>query len=248
MPTKTPAPAYDSDLALIHDAGFGHVARAAASGLLSTLKQQKYSTGTVVELGCGSGILSEVVARAGYDVVGYDISPAMIDLARQRVPDGRFNCQSFVDVELPGCVAVTAVGEIFNYLFDRRNTLQTVIKVWRRIFKALSPGGVLLFDMALVGRIPAGQVRTYAETEDWACLYEGVEQTEKKTLERRITTFVRDGAVFRRAQELHRLRLYEQAQLVEPLKHIGFRVRPLKAYGDWKFPPGWRGFLCLKPR
>ena len=247
MAKKTAAPAYDTDLAFIHDAGFGHVARAAADELLARLKKKKFTSGTVVELGCGSGILSERVARAGYDVVGFDISPAMVELSQKRVPSGRFECRSFVDADLPRCVAVTAVGEIFNYLFDRRNSLSTVTRVWRRVYKALAPGGVLLFDMALVGRIPAGRLRTYAETEDWACLYEGIEHAEKKALERHITTFVREGDAFRRAKELHRLKLYERAELVEPLENIGFQVRALKRYDAWKFPPGWLGFACVKP-
>lgn len=246
--TKSAAPAYEADLALIHDAGFGHVARAASEELLTLLQKQKFSAGTVVELGCGSGILSEKVAKAGYDVVGYDISPAMVALSQQRVPSGRFESQSFVDVELPPCVAVTAIGEIFNYLFDRRNSLSTVLKVWRRIYKALEPGGVLLFDMALVGRVPGGRFRTYAETDGWACLYEGVEDPDRRTIERHISTFVREGELFRRATELHKLRVYERDELLEPLQAIGFKVRTLKQYGDWKFPPGWLGFACLKPR
>ncbi len=248
MAAKKSSPAYDTDLAFIHDAGFGHVARAAADELLARLKKPQLKSGTVVELGCGSGILSERAAQAGYDVVGFDISPAMVELARKRVPAGKFLCQSFVDAELPCCVAVSAVGEIFNYLFDRRNSLSTVSKVWRRVFTSLVPGGVLLFDIALVGRIPAGKFRTYSETDDWACLYEGIEQAERKTLERHITTFVREGETFRRAKELHRLKLYDRDELVESLEKIGFRVRTLKAYGEWKFPPGWLGFACVKPR
>jgi len=245
---KNSGPAYDTDLAYIHDAGFGHVARAAADELLARLKKPPLKSGTVVELGCGSGILSERAAKSGYDVVGFDISPAMVELAKKRVPDGKFLCQSFVDVDLPRCVAVAAIGEIFNYLFDSRNSLSTVNKVWRRVYKSLMPGGVLLLDMALAGRIPAGKFRTYAETDDWACLYEGIEQAEKKTLERHITTFVREGETFRRAKELHRLKLYERDELVESLNKIGFQVRTLKAYSAWKFPPGWLGFACVKPK
>lgn len=248
MATKKSAPAYNADLAMIHDTGFGHVATAAAEELLGVLEKQKLSSGTVVELGCGSGILSERAAKAGYEVVGFDISPAMVDLSRTRVPGGRFVCQSFVDAELPRCVAVTAVGEIFNYLFDRRSSLTTLTKVWRQVYKALEPGGVLLFDMALVGRVPAGRFRTYTETDDWACLYEGIEHRDKKTLERHITTFVREGESFRRAKELHQLKLYELYELVAPLEKIGFKVRTLTKYGQWKLPPGWRGFLCIKPR
>ena len=92
MAKKSSSPAYDTDLAFIHDAGFGHVACAASDELLDMLKRQKINAGTVVELGCGSGILSDRLAQAGFDVVGYDISPAMVELARKRVPATSRSC------------------------------------------------------------------------------------------------------------------------------------------------------------
>jgi SAM-dependent methyltransferase len=74
--------------------------------------------GLVIDLGCGSGILSREVADAGYDVLGIDISPAMIDLARRRVPYGDFRVGSVLTGDLPPCIAVAAVGEVINYAFD----------------------------------------------------------------------------------------------------------------------------------
>src|SRR5262245_16914733 len=109
--------AYASDLAYIHDVGHGHFARQAAPALLKLLQQHAITSGTVVDLGCGSGIWAEALVKAGYNVLGIDISAAMIDIARQRVPKAQFQVGSYLKAELPPCVAVTSIGECLNYLF-----------------------------------------------------------------------------------------------------------------------------------
>src|SRR5207248_1113162 len=114
--------AYRDDLAYIHDAGFGGLARAAGPVLVEALRRRGFAGGLVVDLGCGSGIVSRAVAEAGYDVLGIDISPAMIALARERVSGGTFRVGSVISTEIPRCIAVVAVGEVFNYLFDPENT------------------------------------------------------------------------------------------------------------------------------
>src|SRR5262245_24110795 len=60
---------YREDLAHVHDAGFGALARHGAEALLAALARQGLTSGLVIDLGCGSGILSEIVANAGYDVL-----------------------------------------------------------------------------------------------------------------------------------------------------------------------------------
>jgi SAM-dependent methyltransferase len=248
MAKRSGVKAYESDLAYVHDAGFRGFAESAAPFLISHLRGQNRRGGLVVELGCGSGIQAAAVIDAGYDVLGFDISPAMIELARQQAPKGEFRVASFLDVEIPHCLVVTAVGEIFNYLFDERNSPAQLEMLFRRVFAALEPGGRFLFDVALVGRIPEGVRRTFAEGADWACLYEGREDSSKKSLTRQITSFRRVGDHFQRHTETHRLRLYEREPLRESLRKIGFRVRTLRSYGEFVFPPGYAGFLCTKPK
>src|SRR5262249_43106923 len=110
--------AYENDLAYIHDSGFGEFARGSAPGLLKLLRQSGITDGLVVDLGCGSGIWARELADSGFRVIGVDISPAMIQLARQRVPEADFEVGSFVQFHIPACRVVTALGEVFNYLFD----------------------------------------------------------------------------------------------------------------------------------
>jgi SAM-dependent methyltransferase len=238
--------AYRADLAYIHDAGFGSFALAASQTLLGLLRAQGVRAGRVVDLGCGSGILAAALVKAGYDVLGFDISSAMVELSRRRVPRATFRRASVLDAEIPPCAAVTAVGEIFNYLFDPRQSPAQLTKIFRRVHRALAPNGVFLFDAALLGRVPGGTRRSYNEDADWACLFEAREDKRKKLLTRRITTFRRVGGVYRRASEVHRLRLYERQELLAPLEKLGFRVRTVRSYGAVKFPPGYLGFIARK--
>jgi SAM-dependent methyltransferase len=142
---------YDEDLAYIHDSGFTDLARSAATTLLGALRKQKIRNGLVVDLGCGSGVLAERLTGAGYEVLGIDVSPAMLKIARRRAPRARFLRRSLFDLEIPGCVAVTAIGESLNYIFDNRGP-SGLNSLFTRIHHALMPGGLLIFDLAGPGR------------------------------------------------------------------------------------------------
>ncbi|HEY2894977.1 MAG TPA: class I SAM-dependent methyltransferase [Pirellulales bacterium] len=238
---------YRSDLAFIHDAGFGHFATHAADFVIGQLQAVGKRSGLIVDLGCGSGILAERVTQAGYDVLGFDLSSAMVQLARKRAPTGTFQNESFLTAQFPSCVAVTAIGEVFNYLSDSTNTLARLRKFFRRVHQALEHGGLFVFDVALVGRVPGGFRQGHSQGADWACLYEAREDTHRKQLERRITTFRKAENEYRREQEVHRLRLYERAELAGEPREAGFRVRTLRRYGELKFPPGYAGFRARKP-
>jgi enterochelin esterase-like enzyme len=146
-------------------------------------------------------------------------------------------------------VAVTAIGECFNYLFDDvGNTDQALYELLQRIHKALDPGGLLLFDVAEPGRVPdsSGLQRTHTEGEDWTVLMSAQEEHENRLLTRRITTFRKVGELYRRDEEIHRLRLVARSELLEALGDLGFEVAILESYGQLQLPPGLTGFLAHK--
>ncbi len=240
--------AYRDDLAYIHDAGFGRFAQAAGPVLLEELSQRGVKDGLVIDLGCGSGILSRVMSEAGYDVLGIDISSAMIAMARRRVPRGQFRVESLHTAEFPRSVAVAAVGECINYLFDSGNTKSSLAKLLRRIHQSLVSGGLFLLDVAEPGRVPGtGIGRSYFEGDDWAVLVTNEEDRGRKLLTRRITSFRRVGDLYRRDQEVHRQRLLAGPDLAAQLRCIGFRVRILRGYGTLRFGRGHVGLLARKP-
>lgn len=241
--------AYREDLSWIHDLGFGHLARDAAERLLRIFAAEGVEEGRVVDLGCGTGILAEAVSNAGYEMLGIDLSPAMIELARRRIPDARFRCESLLESELPPCAAVVAVGECFNYLFDARNSREQLQQLFARIHEALEPGGILLFDAAGPGRVTDEEaVKTHVDGGDWALLMNAEENSETRRLTRCITSFRRIGELFRRDDECHELALWPAEELVADLEAAGFSVELLEGYADQPLPPGLYAVLARKAR
>jgi len=239
--------AYRNDLTHIHDTGFSGLAGAAGPVLVEALQAGGINNGLVIDLGCGSGILSRAIYQAGYDVLGIDISDAMIALARQRVPRAEFRVESLLKAELPPSVAVAAVGEAINYLFDPDNTRSTLAKLLVRIYDALQPSGLFLLDVAEPGRVAGnGPVRTYFEGSDWVVLVSSEEDRRRRLLTRRITSFRQVGELYRRDQEIHRQRLLSRSELEAQLRSIGFRVRTLRGYGRLRFGKGHVGLLARK--
>lgn len=237
--------AYKRDLAYVHDVGFGTFAGRTAPGVLSILRKPGVSNGLVVDLGCGSGLWARRLTEAGYGVLGVDISRDMIALARERAPKGSFRTGSFLDVNFPECVAITALGEIFNYTFDRRNSRSALAGLFRRAFRALRPGGLLIFDVAEPGRA-RGATRNFWQGRDWVCLVEFVHDKARHRLTRRITTFRKVGGQYRRAEETHVQQLYRASELADDLRKIGFRVRIVRGYGEFRLAKAHAALIARK--
>jgi SAM-dependent methyltransferase len=231
--------AYDEDLAYTHDRGFGHVAEDAARYVLTLLPERA----SVVELGCGSGITARRLTDAGHDVLGIDQSPARIALTRERAPRARFEVASFVTATLTDCDAVLAIGEVFNYLFDERNTRAALPALFARIHAALRPGGVLLFDLAGPGVLRGDGRRTFSAGPDWAVLVEYRERGD--VLTRHITSFVERGSGYRRSEEVHRQRRHRPAEVLPLLRAAGFHARNTRGYSPG---PGRHVYLARRPR
>jgi SAM-dependent methyltransferase len=183
--------------------------------------------------------------RAGYQVLGVDYSAAMLKIARQRAPQARFRRASFLEVELPECAAVTALGECFNYLFDPANGQKALAQFLARVQQALCPGGMLIFDVAQPGR-GRGPRQKHVVGKDWAVLVDVEEDTSTALLTRHITAFRQVGNLYRRSEEVHRLHLYRGADLVTALRRLGMRARLARRYGSFGLPHGIVGIVAHK--
>src|SRR6476646_7315038 len=95
---------YGRDLAYVHDRAFGHLARAGGVSLIRQPERAGFDDGMVVELGAGSGITARLLTEQGYDVLGVEVSPDLVEIARQRAPAAHFLNASLLDAELPQCV------------------------------------------------------------------------------------------------------------------------------------------------
>lgn len=238
---------YREDLAYIHDVGFRTYTLQALPGILAILKQQGLQEGLIVDLGCGSGLSAEAFVRAGYRVLGIDLSAAMIDIARTRVPEAEFRVESLFRVEIPECSAVVSIGECFNYLFDPHS--QDLIQVFQRIYHALASGGLFIFDIAEPAQVPSlSPIKSFTEGEDWIVLVEKKEDPQQQILTRRIITFRQVGDQYRRDDEVHCQQLYAAEDIVAMLQQVGFQVEVGHRYGAFALPDAHAVLLAQKPR
>jgi SAM-dependent methyltransferase len=233
---------YGEDLAYIHR----HWVEGAGPGVLELLRKGRVTRGRVVDLGCGGGIWAKELCRAGYDVTGVDISAAMIALARERAPEATFRRGSLFTVKLPRCDAVTSLGECVNYLFDpqaERNG--TMHRFFRRVHDALRSGGLFVFDV----RRPDGaapHAQGHRTGPDWAVMFRAEQDAAGRELIRHITAFRKIGRLYRRSEEVHRLRLYKSSELARMLRRAGFRARILGGYGGFRFHDTHAAFVARK--
>jgi SAM-dependent methyltransferase len=228
---------YGPDLAHVHDAAFGDWAREAAPFVLARLREARIEDGLVVDLGCGSGIWAGELLGAGYEVLGVDTSADMLALTRACAPGARLRQGSLHDVELPPCVAITALGEAVNY-----GGPPTLELLFRHAHTALVPEGLLVFDASAPGREPEPHRRARYDGEGWVMRLEATEDREEHTLTRRIS-LVRDG---RTSEEVHVLQLYELDDVIEWLEAAGFDVICHPSYGAASRLPGVHVYVATR--
>ena len=220
---------YAEDLAWIHHTEFAEFAESASRGILEILWKRGITSGLVLDVGCGSGILSRELVRAKFDVIGFDASPAMIDLARATAPRARFEVARFADADMPACDAIVSIGEVLNY-----GSFAEVRTFVKNAASALRRGGVLLFDVAERGAYPPfSEHRTGGD--DFTVI--AIKESDGERLTRRVLTFREIGGEVRRSEEVHHLELYDRAAMRELLREH-FKVRVRRSYGSRRLPKG----------
>jgi SAM-dependent methyltransferase len=239
---------YKEDLAYIHDVGHADYALKSAPGIIEIFKRNGTNDGLVVDLGCGSGLWAAELIKSGYKVLGIDISEAMIRIAKRRAPQAEFRVESLFNADIPRCNAVTSISECFNYLFDPENKRQPLTKIFRRVYNALTPGGLFIFDIAEPGQLLKGDSgKVFKEGKDWIVLVEKHEDRKQNLFTRRIVSLRQAGKHYRRSDETHIQRLYRSVDIARELRQTGFRVRIVRSYGDYKLPRAHVAFIARKP-
>jgi SAM-dependent methyltransferase len=225
---------YSTDLAYVHDAGFDDVAAHAAPEIARTLRAAGIRDGHVVEVGCGSGTVARHLLSRGYQVTGLDISPAMIRLGRAKAPDARFRVASLTTARIPPCDAVVALGEVITYV---PGGIAAIQRFFHRVFTALAPGGLLLFDF-----IASAAHRTYSakcrEGRDWAIASTATYDRSRRILTRRMVIIRQIGVRHRRRDETHEVRIYSRREIRGALERAGFSVGMSRRYGRYRLLPG----------
>lgn len=235
---------YGEDLAVVHASGFTDLARAAASELISRLPRPC----RIVEFGCGDGTTARQLCDAGHQVHGFDISEAMIGLARRHEPRATFEVGSFLDAVIPSCAAIIAIGEVLGYLAPGTRKPAALGTVFARCREALDPGGLLMFDLAGPDRLRAGEQHGWTAGPGWVVLVNA--RVESDTLIREIITFREcRRSRYRRSDETHRLQLHRPADVLAQLRGNGFTAQTLRpGYGTTTLPPGLTAYIGVRDR
>ncbi len=224
-------PYYRDDLALVHHRGFGFHADACAPGVLRLLEPVRERGGSVVEIGCGSGLLTAHLVDAGLRVVATDASDAMLDLARAHAPGAvEIRRLTLPDDPLPPADAIVGVGHALNYLDEESQIDASLVAV----AEALRPGGVMAVDMCDLrwGAVRTDQPPKVWRTEDWALMTE-FSMPEPNRYVRTMTTFVRqDDGTWRRDDERHDNVLIDTARVPGLLARHGVEATVSESFGD----------------
>jgi SAM-dependent methyltransferase len=225
---------YSTDLAHIHDAGFGDFSNGVAPEIERILSKSGIRAGRVVEFGCGSGTLARHLHDRGHDVSGFDVSPAMIRLARKKAPRVTFTVASLDTARLPACDALVGVGEVVTYV---PGGLASLRRFFAKANRALRPGGVLIFDF-----MESARRRTYdsktIEGPGWTIAVRATFDARRGVLARAMTMTRRTSRGQRRSRETHRVRVYERRAIRELLERSGFAVSMSRSYGRYRLLPG----------
>lgn len=212
-------PYYRAALAKVHHEGFGFHADACAPGILVHLAPILERDGLVLEVGCGSGLLTKHLTDAGHRVIATDASPAMLDIARTYAPDAiDHRVAALPDDPLPEADAIVSTGHALSYI-DTRARLEAALVACAR---SLRPGGVLALDLedlstrdSQMARPPAAWVG-----DDWAMFMERVSDGPTH-FARAMTTFLReDDGRYRREHERHDNVLIDVRDVVPPLLEV----------------------------
>ncbi|MCM1118410.1 MAG: class I SAM-dependent methyltransferase [bacterium] len=182
----------------------------------------------VLDLGCGTGTLTELLYRRGYDMIGVDNSPRMLEIAMEkRAESGSeilYLLQDMRELELYSTVGtVISVCDSLNYLLEE----EEMLAVFRLVNNYLYPGGLFLFDFNTVYKY--GQIigdATIAENrEDCSFIWENYYHEVEEINEYDLTVFVREeGERFRRFAENHFQRGYRPETMRRLVEQAGMKL------------------------
>ena len=190
---------------------------------------------TCVDLACGTGSVSVLLAQQGLEVTGVDMSEDMLTVAFDKAcgldQPPRFLCQKLQELRLPRGVdlAVCALDSL-DYVTDPDDCAEAI----RRVYKALNPGGIFIFDVNTPEKLRAmdGQV-WLDEDDDVYCVWRGEFDESANICSYGMDLFQRQGDVWLRSFEEHREYAYSRQQLTDFLKAAGFTH--IEVYADRVF-------------
>lgn len=206
--------------------------------VISLLKEEKIEDGLVLDLGCGTGKMTRLLAAAGYDMIGIDNSEDMLEIARecqyeQELPEEEakmadlaannilYLLQDMREFELYGTVrAVISICDSMNYILDEEDLLQ----VFKLVNNYLDPKGVFIFDMNTRYKYAEmlGETTITENREEGSFIWENYFDEEEDINQYDLTLFIREeGDLYRKYEETHYQRVYDLDTVKCLLKEAG---------------------------
>ncbi len=198
-----------------------------AAYFIRLLKEHKIEEGLVLDLGCGTGTLTRLLAAAGYDMIGVDLSQEMLQIALEQENEDSsilYLCQDMREFELYGTVAaVISSCDSLNYLLEEEELLE----VFRLVNNYLDPGGLFLFDVNTVYKYKEvlGDTTICENRPEGSFLWENYYEEEDGINEYDLTLFIREkGDLYRRFQETHYQKGYDADTIAKLLQEAGMEL------------------------
>ena len=207
--------------------------RKRADFLLKLLGKSRIPVHTVLDLACGTGTMTCLLAEAGFEMIGVDQSEDMLaEAAGKQVSEGKippiYLQQSMEKLDLYGTVeAAVCCLDSLNYLTDAHALRRTL----QRLHLFVAPGGVFLFDINSPEKLRGldGQV-FLDEGEDVYCVWRTEFDKRSRICTYGMDIFRREGDMWRRSQEEHYEKAWEVEELKGFLQEAGFGH--IRTYGD----------------
>ena len=180
--------------------------------VVGRLKQDQITDGILLDLGCGTGSMTELLAKQGYDMIGVDLSDSMLDIAIEKRAQSGHNIlylqQDMREFELYGTVrAVICLCDSLNYLLEEDDLLTT----FKLVNNYLDPNGLFIFDFNTVYKYETviGDSTIAENREDRSFIWENYYTAEDQINEYDLTIFVKQQKdLFRKFTETHLQRGY----------------------------------------
>ena len=230
----TPIPFYDTPLAVIHGRDFGDFGARAATAILARLRARGFTSGTIVDVGCGAGVAAAAFCDAGFTVVAFDRSPAMAELTKRAAPAALVSVGTLDTVRFPSnCIAICAIGEVLSYAPSAAVADLGLDHFVGVAASSLCPGGFAAFDLVAPGRLgPEGRWTLEQSRDDWRLTVSGVEDRVRRTVDRRISGAALIDDVWEPVEEQHRQITTSGEQVAAAAMRAGLTCDLADSYDD----------------
>lgn len=197
-----------------------------AEYLIGLLKEYGICDGLVLDLGCGTGNMTELLATSGYDMIGVDNAEEMLEIAMEKRADSGHDIlyllQDMREFELYGTVhAIVSICDSMNYMTEEEDLVQ----VFRLVNNYLDPKGIFVFDFNTVYkyREVLGNQTIAEDREDCSFIWDNYYYEEEQMNEYELSLFIReeDSDLYRKYQETHFQRGYDLETICKCLAQSG---------------------------